>query len=90
MELELSQAGVIEQLLNGCPAPPIALKSQARARYASPVQLPKRLKVSRCRCGVCRTCLEDARWERIFREKFADPTYYGDRPPRLSSPLAEF
>ena len=42
-----------------------------------------------CKCGVCRTCLEEARWERIFREKFADPTYYSARPVSLTSPLSE-
>jgi hypothetical protein len=26
-----------------------------------------------CRCGVCSQCQQNARWERIFQEKFADP-----------------
>lgn len=29
-----------------------------------------------CQCGRCRACVDNARWERIFAEKFADPTYY--------------
>jgi hypothetical protein len=29
----------------------------------------------RCLCGSCSTC-QDARWERVFQEKFADPDYY--------------
>jgi hypothetical protein len=29
-----------------------------------------------CQCGRCRGCLDNARWERIFAEKFADPNYY--------------
>jgi hypothetical protein len=29
-----------------------------------------------CQCGRCRACVENARWERIFAEKFADPNYY--------------
>ncbi len=29
-----------------------------------------------------------ARWERIFREKFADPEYYGAQPPATRSSLA--
>jgi hypothetical protein len=41
----------------------------------------------RCRCGQCRQCLDDARWERIFTEKFADPDYYTRRHVRCSSPL---
>ena len=41
-----------------------------------------------CKCGKCSTCLDNARWERIFREKFADPTYYSrDMLIRFSSPL---
>jgi hypothetical protein len=40
------------------------------------------------RCGRCRRCLDDARWERIFQEKFADPTYYDEHLIRYSSPLA--
>ena len=88
MELELSQVNVIEQLLAGSHTPAI-VRSQGTAISAHPIHLPKRLKMSRCRCGVCRVCAEEARWEKVFREKFADPTYYGDRPPRFSSPLAE-
>jgi hypothetical protein len=89
MELELSQVNVIEQLLAGSHSPAIAARSQGTAICAHPIHLPKRLKMSRCRCGVCHTCTEEARWDKVFREKFADPTYYGDRPPRFSSPLSE-
>lgn len=41
----------------------------------------------RCRCGRCGKCLENARWERIFAEKFADPNYYTGPVVRCSSPL---
>jgi hypothetical protein len=34
---------------------------------------------SRCRCGQCRMCADNARWERVFQEKFADPDYYKPR-----------
>jgi hypothetical protein len=43
---------------------------------------------ARCRCGSCPKCQEDARWERIFTEKFADPMYYAERLPSLGSPLS--
>jgi len=33
-------------------------------------------KRTHCTCGVCHTCRDNDRWERIFQEKFADPTYY--------------
>jgi hypothetical protein len=89
MELELSHVNVIEQLLAGVLNPATVARSQGTASSAHPIHLPKRLKISRCRCGVCHTCSEEARWDKVFREKFADPTYYGDRPPRFSSPLSE-
>jgi hypothetical protein len=41
----------------------------------------------RCKCGRCPQCLDDARWERIFAEKFADPDYYAPRVTRIESPL---
>jgi hypothetical protein len=41
----------------------------------------------RCQCGTCGECRENARWERIFSEKFADPSYYSLRVPRAASPL---
>jgi hypothetical protein len=40
-----------------------------------------------CRCGDCRRCLDNARWERIFTEKFADPAYYTRSVIRTASPL---
>ena len=30
----------------------------------------------RCQCGTCAFCVSNARWQRIFNEKFADPDYY--------------
>jgi len=42
-----------------------------------------------CRCKRCEACLDDARWERIFQEKFADPSYYGRQQYRTSSPLVD-
>jgi hypothetical protein len=44
-------------------------------------------KARRCRCGVCSRCLEEARWERIFKERFADPDYYGARPVHFGSSM---
>ncbi len=41
----------------------------------------------RCRCGTCRECADNARWERIFQEKFADPDYYNRSHIRHGSPL---
>jgi hypothetical protein len=36
---------------------------------------------------VCPTCEENARWERIFQTKFADPSYYTRPILRHDSPL---
>ena len=41
-----------------------------------------------CRCGACATCADEARWERIFNEKFACPAYYGERHLQNWSTLA--
>jgi hypothetical protein len=39
-----------------------------------------------CQCGRCPACLDNARWERIFKQKFADPDYYSySRIPQGSS-----
>jgi len=41
-----------------------------------------------CRCGACKWCIDNARWDRIFNEKFVDHTYYATLPMRRSSSLA--
>ncbi len=43
-----------------------------------------------CQCGRCAECRENARWERIFAEKFADPDYYTRCVAPITSPLASF
>jgi hypothetical protein len=40
-----------------------------------------------CRCGQCRQCVDNVRWERIFAEKFADPDYYTRRVIHIGSSL---
>ncbi len=42
-----------------------------------------------CRCGQCRWCLDNARWDQIYNDKFADPAYYGHIVMRHNSTLAE-
>ncbi len=41
-----------------------------------------------CHCGRCAECVDNARWDRIFNEKFADPDYYAPRYVRYSSPIS--
>jgi hypothetical protein len=45
---------------------------------------------SRCKCGICATCADREKWERVFNEKFLDSTYYGVRPIRHGSSLGDF
>lgn len=41
-----------------------------------------------CSCGTCGRCRDNDRWNRIFDEKFADPSYYGRVSIRHNSSLA--
>jgi hypothetical protein len=82
--VELSDPATIRALLNQREKYPTHRKRRSTAdvelRY---VGRPRR----RCRCGQCAACLEAAKWERIFQEKFADPNYYGSRPVPVGSSL---
>jgi hypothetical protein len=69
-------------------AKPKSTRKAARAREELALESSRPTPRARCRCGSCRKCEEDARWERIFIEKFADPMYYAERVPSLGSPLA--
>lgn len=60
-------------------------KRPAMRARASMAPCPK---VKRCHCGVCPRCHEEARWERIFNERFADPDYYKERPAPFGSSMA--
>jgi len=71
---------------------------ETRSRTANPrmtrtqnpeerVYQPPSSRLRRCRCGECVSCKDNARWERIFAEKFADPTYYSSLAIRRGSPL---
>jgi len=65
-------------------AAPPRLEAVAQARVAK-----SRRASGRCHCGQCRNCQENARWERIFQEKFANSDYYHhDIRIRYASPLS--
>lgn len=56
-----------------------------------PVRLeprPSRRRSRRCACGVCPVCIDNAKWERVFREKFEDSSYYFQPTFRHNSPLS--
>jgi hypothetical protein len=57
----------------------------AATSYPSSKTSPSR----QCKCGRCHDCSDNARWERIFNDKFADPNYYCGLVVRYGSPLQE-
>jgi hypothetical protein len=79
--MELTSPDVIAHLLDEHRAP-------RRSRLTTtPMRATQTSTRKRCQCGVCPFCLENARWEKIFKEKFADPNYYKGIPVKFSSPL---
>ena len=72
--MELASQEILDALRPGVlprprkPGPRMARAKEDAVRYHA--------KSRRCRCGICAACIENARWERIFQEKFADPDYY--------------
>lgn len=76
-------------------APPPRPVMAPAPRHADPPPAQRIAKprkgAGRCQCGQCANCLENQRWERIFREKFASPDYYShDLRIRYASPLSSF
>lgn len=70
----------------------LARKAKAAAQRATvqaPFQAPpSRRKPRRCGCGSCSLCLDNAKWERIFHEKFADESYYSEPTFHFNSSLS--
>lgn len=86
--MELCDSNLLNQLLipvkpSRRSSPRMTRRGPSETVYEAPVAKGIR---RRCHCGVCPRCQEDARWERIFQEKFADPYYYS-RPLRRASSL---
>jgi hypothetical protein len=82
--MELSSPESIRALIAACGNP-----TRVHQRYGALVVARSARKSRRmtCRCGHCRQCLDNARWDRIFVEKFADPTYYTRSVIHTASPL---
>jgi hypothetical protein len=57
-----------------------------RPKQQAAQHVPKGRKL-RCNCGQCHQCLDNARWERIFAEKFEDLSYYSRPVVTRASPL---
>ena len=80
--VELSDSKEIAALLALQPQP-------QRPAIPARVRLANRsVRRRRCQCGTCSTCAENARWDKIFNEKFADPNYYKAQPIRHTSSLS--
>jgi hypothetical protein len=82
LRVELSDSKEIAALLATQKQVPQRPQTAQRAR------LTGRAARRRCHCGACGTCLENARWDKIFNEKFADPNYYKPQPVRHTSSLS--
>ena len=79
--MELTARSLVEELISA------GHRRPGRRRTALPLASAPAHRPRRCQCGACAPCLDNARWERIFREKFADPTYYQRRVPKQGSSL---
>jgi hypothetical protein len=62
--------------------------SKRERRQALAIHFVPATETTRCHCGKCRQCAEEARWDKIYREKFADPDYYMQRPVPQGSSLS--
>ena len=82
VRVELSDSKEIAALL--------AAQKQAQRPQPTPRtrMAPRTARRRRCHCGACYTCQENARWDKIFNEKFADPNYYKPQPVRHTSSLS--
>jgi len=82
--MELSNPESIREALQSYERP---VEIRRRHAEAGPARTASQVQKVRCTCGHCRACLDNARWERIFAEKFADPNYYRRHTVSCSSPL---
>ena len=80
MQIETQEAiaTMLQQIQERRQTRPIAMNS-ARPRTRA---------AGRCACGQCKACQDNARWDRVFNEKFADPDYYLPRHITQGSSLA--
>jgi hypothetical protein len=83
--MELANPESIRALMHGLENPTPVLPRQTARNLVRPAPKQRRM---RCKCGQCSQCLDDARWERIFAEKFLDPDYYTRSATPMASPLA--
>ncbi|MCX6629411.1 MAG: hypothetical protein NTW28_17475 [Candidatus Solibacter sp.] len=86
--MQLSTSETIQALLSSIGQPMRRLRRRAPAEVSAKPVRPH--KPSGCPRGcACRMCSDNARWERIFQEKFADPSYYSSPTTRNGSSLSD-
>ena len=79
--MELTDRSTLDTIL-AFQMPPNRNVAEAARDYQAPAA---KRGFRRCTCKKCSACLDEARWERIFQEKFADPMYYSKRMRRDST-----
>jgi hypothetical protein len=86
--MQLGNPQTIQALLASIGQPVRGTRHRAPA-IVKPKQV-RPYRASGCTRGcTCRTCSDNARWERIFQEKFADPSYYSTPTTRNGSSLSD-
>jgi hypothetical protein len=86
--MQLGTSQTIEALLASIGQP--VRGSRHRASPVVNLKPARAHKASRCAPGcTCRVCADNARWERIYQEKFADPGYYSNPTSRNGSSLSD-
>jgi len=73
--VELTDSIIVASLIGRSMAEQKISGNSSRAHNSRLNRRPK------CQCGSCFTCSDNAKWDRIFSEKFEDPNYY---KPRLT------
>lgn len=93
--IEAIRAGMeqrrVRRTTSANPSPPISERPQREPQLSADAGGRKFRQVGRqrrCDCGTCTICLDNAKWERVFNEKFADPEYYKPRPTYHGSSLS--
>jgi hypothetical protein len=95
LSIEMPQKEVIRdrqtalEMLCGVPAREPELAKKVNPRRSTPGPAPI-VRQRPCCCGRCKACADNARWERVFNEKFADVEYYSGLRLAQRSPLASF
>jgi hypothetical protein len=85
--MELADPRLLEELLAAHAKISRGRQAQKKQPMLAKVSLTRCPKVKRCRCGQCPRCRDEARWDRIFNERFADPDYYKERPMHFGSSM---